>query len=85
MRNPKTYSAAELDNAANYLRVEKSLQYFADLGLKYPLKALRQWIKDGVLIGRIRNTSRGKKPTANRYEVFVPDISRFKKDIYNRP
>ena len=83
MKNPKDlYSEADLANSSNYLRIERSLQYFADLGLKYPMKALRKWINDGQLVGRIKNTSPTRNKKANRYEVFIPDIPRFKRDMY---
>lgn len=76
------YSEADLANSINYLRAERSLQYFADLGLKHPLKVIRKWIREGMLVGRIKNTTKNKEPKANRYEVFLPDISRFKRDMY---
>lgn len=83
MKNPKNlYSEADLANSSNYLRIERSLQYFADLGLRYPMKAIRGYINAGLLVGRIKNTSPKRSKKGNRYEVFIPDIPRFKRDMY---
>ncbi len=81
----KMYSEADLANSLNYGQLEKSLHYFADLGLKDPIRLLRIYIRNGQLVGRIKNVSATGTPFANRYEIFLPDIPRFKRDIYKQP
>lgn len=79
----KLYSKSQLEDDSNYLPLSESAPYFHSLRLKNPLPRLRQWLKNGMLVGRLKNVSVNKTPYANQWEVFVPDIPRFKKEIYS--
>lgn len=82
------YSESDLANGDNYSRLENTLHLFADLNAKSQrsLKIrLRQYISHGMLVGRIYNASPTGAKRGQRYEVFLPDVLRFKRDIFKQP
>lgn len=74
------YTAEKLADDKNYISTKDALPMFPFLKGKNSQRIVVGWIKKGYLFGRCRNLAAKRSRYGNRWEVFVPDIKRFKKD-----
>lgn len=81
-KHKKLYRKDELSNDSLYISIQDAEMFFLNLKLSKTQDRIREWIRRGLLVGRVRNLSPESDPRANRYEVFKPDIKRFKESMY---
>lgn len=74
------YSAKKLNDDSLYIGTKEAVQYFPWLKGENSAPIINDWIKNGWLLGRCINISQRGNHHSNRWQVFVPDIERFKRD-----
>jgi hypothetical protein len=82
MNYNKLYNIKDLSNDSLYIPIKEAEPYFRYLHLERPMHRIRAWIKNGMLVGRMRNLSPTKNPKHNKWDVFLPDIIRFKNESF---
>lgn len=80
-----TYTALQLEDDANYISTKKAFPLFSFvLKGKRGAQTINGWIRKGYLLGRCINLSPRASPHQNDWQVFIPDIDRFRKDLITK-
>jgi len=74
------YTRQQLEDDKNYIPTKEAVALFPFLAGKNSSRVISGWIVKGYLFGRCRNMANKRNKHANRWEVFVPDVARFKQD-----
>lgn len=75
----KLYPESELASDYNYISTKEAVRYFPWLRQESSHRIVQSYVQQGYLLGRCLNPSPSLSPHKNQWQVFVPDIERFKK------